>query len=192
MGGVDKPLLPLASGTVLSSVVGRLLPQCASLAINANGDPARFAAYHLPVLPDIVAGFPGPLAGVLTGLAYVKQQSESDGWLLTAPGDTPFIPDDLAQRLGRAVMDGSALIACTQSGGRPHPVVALWSSILRDRLAHALVERGVRGVMAFQAEVATSKVEWPVEPHDPFFNINTPEDLTEAERRLAASETKPF
>ena len=176
MGGGDKALLPLGKTTVLAHIVTRLTPQVDALAINANGDPARFAQAGLPVLPDTVPGFPGPLAGVLAGLEWASGCGAA--WLVTAPGDTPFLPADFVLRLyaGRSPSG----FACAASGGRTHPAAALWPVSARDALAQALAA-GLRKIDAFTGPDAAA-VEWPVHPADPFFNINTPDDLAAAAR----------
>ena len=178
MGGGDKALLPLGDTTVLAHIVARLGPQVDALAINANGDPARYAHSNLPVLPDGVAGFPGPLAGVLAGLEWAAGLGAE--WLVSAPGDSPFLPRDLVARL--LAERGSAAYACAASGGRTHPVAALWPVSARHALARALAA-GQRKIDAFTG-AGTEAIEWPVLPFDPFFNINTPEDLAAAARHL--------
>ena len=155
------------------------------MAVNANGDPGLFADHALRVLPDTIGGFIGPLAGVLAGLAYLHENGHHRGWLLTIPGDTPFIPHDLVARLSDAVRSDGASIARAASNGRCHPVVALWPCTLHAQLEDALVHRNVRSVMQFQAEVAIVEAEWSATPYDPFFNINTADDLVEASRIAA-------
>ena len=179
MGGGDKGLLQVGGETVLARVIGRIRPQVAALALNANGDLTRFGGYGLPVLPDPVPDHPGPLAGVLAGLVWAQEQGAA--WLVTAPGDAPFLPRDLVARLcaGR----GEARFACAASGGRAHPVAALWPVSAAAALRVALAE-GRRAIHRF-TEGQVAHVEWGTEPVDPFFNMNTPEDLAEA-GRLAA------
>ena len=174
MGGGDKTLRPLGGQTVLARIVDRLGRQVEALALNANGDRARFAAYGLPVLPDSVADYPGPLAGVLAGMAWARELGAE--WLVTAPGDAPFLPRDFVARLiaGR----GDAPYACAASGGRTHPVAALWPVAAAARLAAALAA-GQRKIDAFTGP-GVAVIEWPVLPFDPFFNVNTPEDLAQA------------
>lgn len=179
MGGVDKPLVRLGGRTLLERVVERLGPQCgAGLALSANGDPARFAGFPGSVLPDTVPGLPGPLAGLLAGLDFAAAQRPEVSHVLTVPGDAPFLPADLAMRLGSA-MEGSP-IALAASGGREHYTVALWPVGLRGDLRRALVERDERRVGAFIARHGATVVEWLVERVDPFLNVNTPEDLAAA------------
>lgn len=175
MGGGDKPLRPLRGRPILAHVVARIAPQVETLAISANGDPARFAAYGLPVLPDSVPGFPGPLAGVLAGMDWAAAQGLDR--LLSVPGDTPFLPADLVVKLARHPF------AMAASKGRKHPVVALWPVALREKLRAALAA-GERRVGRFAAEYGARAVAFEA-PQDPFFNINTPEDLEAAQARLA-------
>lgn len=184
MGGVDKPLLRLGGRTLLERVVARVAPQCpGGLALSANGDPSRFAPFPGPVLPDGVPDHPGPLAGILAGLDFSASRTGSDdGHVLSVPGDAPFLPSDLAARLVAARDETGAAIAMAASGGREHYTVALWPVSSRADLRHALVERDERRVGAFIGRYGAAVVEWPTAPVDPFLNVNTPEDLSDAER----------
>ncbi len=182
MGGGDKTLRLLHGRTILGHVIDRIRPQVATLALNANGDPARFAEYGLPVISDSIGGFAGPLAGVLAGLDWATEAAAGCGWLLSAPTDAPFLPEDLVARL----LSGAgkeAEVAVAASGGRSHPVAALWAVSLRTPLRRAL-EGGTRKVEDFTKHHRVAMVEFASEPLDPFFNLNRPEDLDEAERFL--------
>lgn len=175
MGGGDKPLLTLRDRPLLAHVIDRLDPQVEAMAISANGDPARFAAYDLPVLPDATPDFPGPLAGIVAGMDWAAAKGFSH--ILSAPGDTPFLPEDLVVRLARHPF------AMAESRGRKHPVVALWPVMLREAIRKALAG-GERRVGRVAAEFGARSVRFDG-PEDPFFNVNTPEDLDEAQNRLA-------
>ncbi|MCJ2012528.1 molybdenum cofactor guanylyltransferase [Methylobacterium sp. J-076] len=179
MGGVDKTLLPLGGQPLLARIAGRLRPQCpAGLMLSANGDPARFGdAFDGPILPDPVPGLPGPLAGILAGLEHGAAR-HGVTHVLSVPGDAPFLPDDLVTRL--AASPGSGPIAVAASGGREHYTVALWPVALRDDL-RAWLAAGERRVGGFIARHGSAVVEWPVEPVDPFLNLNAPEDFSRAE-----------
>lgn len=179
MGGGDKTLKRLGHDTLLATLAGRLQPQCTALAISANGDAARFAHTSLRVVPDQISASIGPLAGVLAGLT-VCHEAAGWPWLLTVPGDTPFVPSDLVARFRRGIVDETTRIVRACSGGRAHPLVALWSLAVRTPLHEAIRTRDMRSVKTFQAEMQTVDVVWPIAPYDPFFNINTPEDLTKA------------
>jgi molybdopterin-guanine dinucleotide biosynthesis protein A len=178
MGGGDKVLRPLGAGTVLSAILARLAPQVGPLAINANGDPARFAGFGLPILPDPVEGQPGPLAGLLAAMEWGASLGAEA--VLTAPGDAPFLPPDLARRLNLA---GAPAVAA--SGGRLHPVAGLWPVALAAVLRGDLLQ-GLRKVEAFSTAQGARRVEFPIPPGgpDPFLNLNTPEDLAAAARWL--------
>ncbi|WP_279600594.1 molybdenum cofactor guanylyltransferase MobA [Methylobacterium sp. J-077] len=185
MGGVDKPLLELGSRTLLARVVERLGPQCpAGLVLSANGDPERFAGFPGAVLPDPVPGRPGPLAGLLAGLDFAAAHRPAVTHVLSAPGDAPFLPGDLAERLRAAL--GSAEIALAASGGREHYTVALWPVGLRADLRRALVERDERRVGAFVARHGAATASWPTQPLDPFLNLNAPDDMAAAEQAILA------
>ena len=182
MGGGDKCLRPLGGRTLLERLIAIAAHQVDRLVLNANGDPARFAAYGLPVLADVVPGSAGPLAGVLTGMRHA---GESFAWLATFPGDAPFLPADLVARLRQAAEAAGADLACARSAGRSHPVVGLWRVALADDLERALTVEGERKIDAWTARHRLVEVDWPAEPVDPFFNANRPDDLAEAERLLA-------
>jgi molybdopterin-guanine dinucleotide biosynthesis protein A len=178
MGGGDKPLRALGGRPMLDHVVARLAPQCAALALNANGDAARFAAWGLPVWPDPLPDHPGPLAGILAAL-----ENATLPWVVTMPGDTPFLPLDLVARLHAAREAAGAAIACAASGGQAHPPVALWPRALAADLRAALLD-GERKIDRWTARHGVALADWPAAPFDPFFNANTPEELAEAETRL--------
>lgn len=185
MGGGDKCLRLLAGKPILAHIVARARPQVAALALNANGDPARFAGFGLPVVPDSVADFPGPLAGVLAGLDWAAANEPEASHVASFAGDAPFLPRDLVARLAAAVAEGGDL-ACAASGGRAHPVFGLWPLALREALRRALRDEGIRKVDQWTSRFRLATVEFPSVPVDPFFNANRPEDLAEAERLLAA------
>jgi molybdopterin-guanine dinucleotide biosynthesis protein A len=186
MGGGDKALLRIGGRTILERVLERLAP-CAGVLINANGDPARFGRFNLPVVPDDVAGFAGPLAGILAGLDRVAQDAPHVPWVVSVPGDCPFLPDDLVTRLHAARAAAGTPLACARSGEQAHPVVGLWPTALRHELRRALVQEGLRKIDLWTARHGLGFAEWSSEPIDPFFNINTPDDLAEAERLARAA-----
>ena len=184
MGGGDKGLRALGGRPILAHVIERARPQVASLVLNANGDPARFAAFGLPVVPDGIEGFPGPLAGVLAGLDWARETAPDCTWVASFAGDAPFLPRDLVARLLAATADAGAELACARSGGQEHPVVGLWPVRLADALRRALTGEGMRKVDRWTARYRLAVVDFADMPVDPFFNANTPEDLAEAERLL--------
>lgn len=186
MGGGDKCLRLLGGRTILSRVIESASGQVAGLALNANGDPARFKDYGLPVIPDVIDGYAGPLAGILTGLEWVAQEWPDCTWMMSFPTDAPFAPDDLTARLWAAVKAEDADMACASSKGRTHPVVGLWPVALRDALRHAMVEDDMRKVDAWTARYKVACVDYSSAPFDPFFNTNRLEDLDAAELILAA------
>ena len=185
MGGGDKPMRMIAGRTILERVIQRLKPQCAGLILNANGDPARFARFGLPVVPDEVGGFPGPLAGILAALDWVARHRPQVQWVLSAAADCPFLPRDLVARLHAARKEQDAELAVAASDGQTHPVIGLWSVRLREELRHALVVEDIRKIDRWTARYRLATVTWPARPLDPFFNANTIEDIAEAERLAA-------
>ncbi|MEC3862715.1 molybdenum cofactor guanylyltransferase MobA [Mesobacterium sp. TK19101] len=183
MGGADKALLNLGGVPLLRHVLDRLAPQVGQVALNANGDPARFQAFGLPVLPDSVAGFPGPLAGVLAAMDWAAGLGAAQ--VVTVAADTPFFPRDLVARLAQAAGAGVALAAVevADRGVLRHPTFGLWPVTLRDDLREAL-EGGTRKVRAFADAHGASDAVVPAGAFDPFFNINRAEDLARAEAML--------
>jgi molybdenum cofactor guanylyltransferase len=191
MGGGDKALRDLAGRPMLAHVIERLRPQVGRLVINANGDPARFAAFGLPVTPDTIDGFVGPLAGVLAGMQWAKTNAPDARWIATVSTDAPFLPHDLVARLLDTVQSRPTAIAIAQSGGEVHPVIGLWPVAHADDLNQALRD-GVRKVLVWTDRHGTVPVEFPFTqmaggPVDPFFNANHPDELDEARRLLGAS-----
>ena len=181
MGGGDKGLLPLGDGTLLSSVMARFAPQVAGMALNANGDPSRFHMLGLPVLPDSIEGFVGPLAGVLAGLDWAATQGADS--IVTAAADTPFFPKDLVAQLCSTSqgMVHPLVLAATphpKRGTARHPTFGLWPVALRDDLRAAL-QGGLRKVVLWSDQHGGREAVFPDE--DAFFNVNTPDDLTHAE-----------
>jgi molybdopterin-guanine dinucleotide biosynthesis protein A len=185
MGGGDKPLTKIGGATILDRVLSRMRPQCQALLLNANGDPARFAATGLPVIADDVPDFAGPLAGVLAGLDWAAAHKPEAGYLASVPGDCPFLPRDLVARLHQARAKSGAPLACARSGEWRHPVVGLWPVALRHDLRQALTGEGLRKIELWTARHGVALADWPAEPVDPFFNVNTPEDAAAAERLAA-------
>lgn len=184
MGGGDKGLQLLGGKPILDRILERLAPQVEGIILNANGDPARFARWALPVAGDAVEGFVGPLAGVLAGLAWAKAHRPDITDIVTVPGDGPFLPRDLVARMVAARAQAGADLACAVSAGQAYPVVGLWPVRLHDDLRHAVVDAEIRKVDRWTARHKLVQVDFAAAPVDPFFNANAPEDLAEAERLL--------
>lgn len=184
MGGGDKPLKTIGGKTILDRVIDCVTPQCDGVVLNANGDPARFAHWKMPVAADSIEGFAGPLAGVLAGLDWAAQHAPAAQFLLSVAADCPFLPKDLVKRLEVARELAGADICVAHSADQAHPVIALWRIALRHDLRHALVEENMRKIDRWTARYPMAKAEWAAQPVDPFFNANTPEDVAEAERLL--------
>lgn len=188
MGGGDKGLLMLGGQPILARIVERLRPQVEAVVINANGDPARFAAFGLPVAEDAVPDFAGPLAGVLAGLAWARANRPDVTDIVTVPGDGPFLPRDLVAHLVAAREAAAADLACAVSAGQPYPVIGLWPLRLHDDLHRAVTAEGIRKVDLWTARHRLAQASFAAHPVDPFFNANTPEDVAAAERLLARLE----
>jgi len=172
-------LLTLHGAPLVAHAIARLGPQCGALALNANGAAARFASFGLPVVADEIADA-GPLAGVLAGLRLSRERGF--GFLCTLSVDAPFAPADLVARLHAARRAARAAIGVAASGGRRHHVIALWPATLEADLSRFLTT-GERKVEAFAARHGVAEAQWPATPADPFFNVNRPEDLAQAQDR---------
>lgn len=191
MGSIDKCLLPLGQTTILQAIVDRLTPQASTLYLNANGDANRFAPYALPIIQDSVFSDAGPLTGVASSLLELQTREtrtkypETSRWLLTVPGDSPFLPEDLTSHLLNAVDKTSADIAYAKTELEDHYVFALWSIDLLAALMDYLAT-GQRSVKEFIQAQDYQAVDFPLtdDKLDPFFNINTPEQLREAEHHI--------
>ncbi len=181
MGGGDKARIRIGGATILERVLGRLKPQCSRIVISANGDPARFADTGLAVVADSVPDYAGPLAGILAGLDWTAANAPACEWLASVPGDCPFLPRDLVARLHEARVKAGTPLACAGSGGWRQPAVGLWPVTLREDLRHALVSESLRKIGHWTARHGVGIADWPAEPVDPFFNVNTPDEAACAE-----------
>jgi molybdopterin-guanine dinucleotide biosynthesis protein A len=182
MGGGDKCRLVVGGRSIIDRTAATLAAQAAPLAVNANGDTARFFDLGLPIVQDTLPGHPGPLAGILAGLDWAAGHGVP--WLVSVPGDCPFLPADLVARLHAARSDATYVVAA--SGGWTHPVIGLWPTACRDELRRALLA-GERKIDRFTGRHETARAEWPATPVDPFLNVNTPTDLVEADRLAGAA-----
>lgn len=182
MGGGDKGLLDLEGRKLLEEVIARAAPQCDDLVINANGPPERFASYGLPVVADSLADFPGPLAGVLAGMDHAAPRGYSH--VLSLAADTPFFPLDLGEKLRAATRpDQPIAISATREGDRliRQPTFALWPVALREDLRDGL-RAGLSKILLWAERHGYGLVPFDTDGHDPFFNVNTAEDLAQARR----------
>lgn len=191
LGGGDKCLRALGGRPILGHVIAALRPQTATMVLNANGDPARFAAFGLPVAADDLSDQPGPLAGILAGLDWVAEHESAAGFALSVSTDCPFLPPDLSARLLAVQVESGADIVAAASKGRLHPVIALWRVDLRHDLRQALVREEIRKVERFCDRHRLVRVNFDSARGDPFFNINTEADLAAAEAMLAAQSASP-
>ncbi len=179
MGGGDKGLLLLDGRPMLTHVIARVAPLVSAMAINANGDASRFGHLGLPVVSDTIAGFPGPLAGILAGLAWAKEQHPHASHLLTVPCDTPLLPANLVRRLEKAMRQTGAEIAIARDEERSHPVIGLWPVFLASRLAADLAD-GTRAIHRWLAQFHVCEVRFSARH---FHNINTRAELQEVGRQ---------
>jgi len=191
MGGGDKCLRELGGRTLLARVIERAAPQVERLVLNANGDPERFSSFDLPVEADHVSGFAGPLAGILTGMEWAREHAPGCDWLVSFATDTPLFPTDLVARLQEVQRREAADIVCAASGGRDHPVFALWPIRLAAALRAAMLEEDIRKVDVFTARYRLARASWDSVPFDPFFNANRPDDWARAEALLTMEAGQP-
>jgi len=175
MGGGDKNLMMLAGKPVLRHVLDRVDFADRPLMINANGDPARYAAFGLPVCADVIDGYAGPLAGILTGLEWVVANHSDCSHMVSLATDAPFLPVNLIAVLESAIGDG-AEIAQAMSLHRRHPVFAIWPVAIAGALRDAVIDEGVRKIDDFTARYHCVTVEFAGTP-DPFMNLNRPDDF---------------
>ncbi len=182
--GVEKTLIPLGGEPLLQHVMSRLDRQVGTTILNANGDATRFRSIFQTIVPDSIVGSVGPLAGILAGLEWTRDNVPHASWVMTVACDSPFIPRDLTDRLGRAIEAEGADMACAASGGRTHPVFGMWPVRLADDLRNAVLKEDVRKVDVWTSRYNVAKVDYPDVPYDPFFNANTPDDLVKAQKIL--------
>ena len=186
MGGGDKALIDIGGRTILSRVLETFAPQCEAVILNANGDPKRFASYGLPVVPDDIPDFAGPLAGILAGLDWMAEHRSDLEWMVSVPGDCPFLPSDLVVRLHGARAAAGTPLACAKSGEWRHPVAGLWNVSLRADLRRAMIDEDLHKIEIWTGRHGIAIAEWSDRPFDPFFNVNTPEERARA-NEIAAS-----
>ncbi|MGI4976366.1 MAG: molybdenum cofactor guanylyltransferase MobA [Janthinobacterium lividum] len=189
MGGVDKPLRMLCGRPLLAHVLARLGQPAGATLLSVNDRPDRYQAFGATLLPDTVAGWPGPLAGILAGLEWLGR-AEPGADLLVAPADTPFLPRDLLPRLRHARAAQAAGVACARSGGRLHPATGLWRAEHAAAVRQALAA-GERQLGRVMQAVGLAVAEFDAELVDPFFNVNTPEELAKAEVLCRRQEARP-
>ncbi len=181
MGGGDKCRHQINGRSLLDRVIERARPQVSTLILNANGDLSRFADTGLAVVADVVTGQMGPLAGILTGLEWTATNTHGHRWVASMACDTPFFPRDLVSRLETAVVSHGAQIALAASHARLHPVFGIWPVNLAPALRNAMVEDGIRKIDQWAARYHVAVVEFGTNSIDPFFNINSPEDISLAQ-----------
>lgn len=181
MGGGDKPLREVGGRTLLSHVLTRLEGQVKSIVLNANSAPDLFKEYGLPVTADSIDGFAGPLAGVLAGMDWYASHHPEIRYMVSVPGDGPFIPLDLVEQLYKPILNKDAIMSVAVSGGRQQPVVGIWDISLKEDLRNAIVEEEIFKVDRWTARYEMAEVEFETAPFDPFFNANRVDDLAEAE-----------
>ena len=189
MGGGDKGLLMLGKTTIIERVIDKISPQVGSLAININGDSSRFPDYKLPIIPDSIKGYLGPLSGILAGMEWAFKNGNR--YIATVAADTPFLPDDFIKRLHTMVKSKNLNIGIAASRFLRrddvfiHPTFGIWEVALKDDLRDALAN-DTRKIMFWAKKFKLDYYYFDTSDKlsDPFFNINTPDDLEEAKYRL--------
>ena len=178
----DKFFQKLDGETLLSRVIERIVTQVDTLIINSNSDRSKFSEYPYDIIPDIIPGYAGPLAGILTGMEWAKENLPEYKWIATFAADAPFVPLDCVDKMLNAVVSEDTNIVCAASGGRTHPVCAIWQIKLSEPLRLAITQDNIRKIDNWTEGQNLSVVEFPIEPFDPFFNINHFKDLLQAEK----------
>ena len=186
MGGVSKPLQRLNGETMIAHILERIRPQVSEIVINANHDQDAYACYSLPIIPDPVEGYAGPLAGILAGMDWIAEKRPDIEYLLSVSGDSPFLPQDLVERLIKPIVESDAELTVASRNGRTQPVIGLWDWRLRDDLRRCLTEEKIFKVDRWTARFNIQTVSFDAEENDPFFNVNTIDDLKQAEKILLA------
>lgn len=182
MGGGDKCLLPLGGKTLLQRSITRAQPQVSELILSANGNSLRFARSRLPVIADLYQGFPGPLAGIHAALTFMDERNPDNEWLASFACDTPFFPQDMVQQLLASAGDSQLVVA--RSNNRVHPIFALWHASMLSKIEHRLNQGDTPRLQEWIKDFKPTYVDFAAENYDPFFNINTPQDLYNAEAQL--------
>jgi len=179
MGGGDKCLLRVQGSPLIAHILDALAPQTRDILINTNSDPAPFLKFGLPVLPDAIPGFQGPLAGLLTGMLWSRRRHPHQAYLLSVAGDVPFLPHDLVARLHASLAGGQADVAIAACPHFTHPTIGLWPVDLAQRLEHDLTETGIRSMLDWIAGFRVTRTEFP---SDVLVNINTPAELNSCQK----------
>lgn len=185
MGGGDKCLAVMHGKPLIAHILAALTPQTGDILINSNSEPAPFLKYGLPVLPDVIPGFQGPLAGLLTGMLWSRRRHPRQVYLLSVAGDVPFLPQDLVERLYASLADGQADIAIAACPGSPHPTIGLWPVDLAERLEHDLMETNIRSMLQWLGAFRVAQTQFSSRL---LLNVNTPAELEDC--RNSFSETR--
>lgn len=181
MGGQNKALLKLRNGHLIDHVLARLASQCADILISSNDDAAVFGQFRRTVIPDAIQGHAGPIAGVYSAMEWAVTQAPLSEWILSAPVDCPFLPGDLAERLWNSATDSAKPVALAASAEHVHYVCGLWHVSLHETIRRLLETDEIRRAETIAEKCGYSSTSWHASAIDPFFNINTADDLALAE-----------
>lgn len=185
MGGGDKASKTLAGAWLIEHVIARVRPQVQPLILNSNAPSEVMGDFGLPIVTDAIGDFSGPLAGILTGMEWMRDHAPTVRYMASFPVDAPFLPEDLVHRMFSATLHEGADLACAMSAGRTHPVIGLWRVSLAHDLRRAMEDEDMRKIDAWTARYKVAHLAFSTDPIDPFFNVNNQDDLAEAERFLA-------
>ncbi|HAI97144.1 MAG: molybdenum cofactor guanylyltransferase MobA [Cycloclasticus sp.] len=186
MNKQNKSFIPLNGKPLIDYVIDTLSQQCDTIVINSNENDSRLASYNHPVVKDSLKGYLGPLAGILAVMEWTKQHLPDCKWIVTAPVDTPFLPEDLVSTLYQSHQKNQSALACACSNGRTHPVIGLWPVNLFGELRQALVNEDLRKIDLWTSRYSIAHPNFAYDVIDPFFNINCDKDLLEAESLLSS------
>jgi molybdopterin-guanine dinucleotide biosynthesis protein A len=187
MGGKPKVLRLLGGVRLVDRALARIAPQVCELLLSTSPELGELRQTGCPIVHDPLPGHPGPLGGVLAAMQFLLRQPDPPAWLCSVAADTPWFPESLVAALMGASRGVDIVVA--SSGGRQHPVFALWSLRIAAELRDLMLREGERSLHRVQSRFPYTVVDWPVGVADPFFNLNTPEDLRRARGRLARERT---
>jgi len=178
MGGGIKSLITFNNKSIFDRIFERLTSQINKIIINCNDQEKSFEKYQLPILKDLKQGYLGPLAGIHSAMHWLNLNDHQTKWLITIPGDTPFIPMNIVSKFKKKMSEQTKIILA-RSGQNTHPIIGAWHISLFSSLDEHL-NKGTRKILAWAHNHPIEYINFDIKPYDPFFNINFKKDITEA------------
>jgi len=180
--GKDKLFLELDNKKLIEHTIDKVKKYLKKIIIITNQDNEFFSKNNLTTVKDTIEGQLGPLVGILTAMKWAKENLSKCSWIATFPCDTPFFPESIIKRFIEESEKKESLILCASSHGRKHNIFGLWSLDLYDKLKDDLINKKVRKVQDWTEKNKIKNLEFKFKDYDPFFNINTEEDLEFAKK----------